>query len=117
MASIGDAVIATDCEGRVALMNPSAEALTGWPLDKAQGQLLEQVYVLISEETRSVVESSVAKALREGCIVSSFKPTRLIARDETERVIDDSAAPIRDRENQIIGVVLVFRDVTERAPD
>ncbi len=112
--SIGDAVIATDAEARVTFMNPVAEALTGWTAEDAAGVPLDTVFHIVNEATRRTVESPVAKALREGVVVGLANHTLLLARDGTERPIDDSAAPIRDEAGQVAGVVLVFRDITER---
>ncbi len=112
--SIGDAVIATDAESRVTFMNPVAEALTGWSRDEAAGEPLDTVFRIVNQDTRETVESPVARALREGVVVGLANHTLLIARDGTERPIDDSAAPIRDEAGEVAGVVLVFRDITER---
>ncbi len=114
LASIGDAVIATDTEGRITFLNPVAEALTGWPQAEAQGQPLEAVFAILHEQNRQPVESPVGKVLREGAVVGLGNHTVLTARDGTERPIDDSAAPIRDAAGRLIGVVLTFRDVTEQ---
>ncbi len=113
LASIGDAVIATDTQERITFLNPVAEALTGWPAAEAIGKPLEQVFRVIHEQTRQLIDNPIARALREGTAVGLANHTALIARDGTERPIDDSASPIRDREGQTVGVVLVFRDVTE----
>jgi PAS domain S-box-containing protein len=114
LASIGDAVIVTDRGGRVTFLNPVAEALTAWHHDDALRQPLEAVFQIINEQNRQPVESPVARVLREGTLVGLGNHTNLIARDGTERPIDDSAAPIRDSQGQVGGVVLVFRDVSER---
>ncbi len=114
LASIGDAVITTDTEGCVIGMNAVAESLTGWKLDEASGQPLALVFDIINEHTREPVESPVMRALREGVIVGLANHTILLAKDKTERPIDDSAAPIRDRTGRMFGCVLVFRDITER---
>jgi len=111
LASIGDAVITTDTEGRVTFLNPVAESLTGWTLDEATGISLESVFKIVNQETRQTVESP---ALRDGVIVGLANHTVLIAKDGTERPIDGSAAPLRNEASNIIGAVLVFRDVTER---
>jgi PAS domain S-box-containing protein len=111
--SIGDAVIATDTQGNVTFLNPVAESLTGWPAAEAAGRLLEEVFVIVNEQTRRSVENPVTKVLREGCIVGMANHTILIARDGREIPIDDSAAPIRGEGGVIAGVVMVFRDVTE----
>ncbi len=114
--SIGDAVIATDAQTRVTFMNPVAESLTGWTTEEAAGDPLDAVFHIVNEDTRSTVESPVTKALREGLIVGLANHTLLIAKDGTERPIDDSAAPIRDEAGNVAGVVLVFRDISERQP-
>jgi PAS domain S-box-containing protein len=114
LASIGDAVIATDPEGRVTFLNPVAEHLTGWPTDEARGRPLDEVFVVVNQETRRPVENPALRALREGTVVGLANHTVLTARDGTERPIDDSAAPIRDEAGVVFGAVLVFRDVTER---
>jgi two-component system, chemotaxis family, CheB/CheR fusion protein len=114
LGSIGDAVIATDIAGKVVFMNPVAESLTGWLSAEAAGVPLEQVFAIVNEGTRLPVENPVEKALRLGIIVGLANHTVLIARDGTERPIDDSAAPIRTPGGEVHGAVLVFRDVTER---
>jgi PAS domain S-box-containing protein len=114
LASIGDGVIVTDIDGKVTFANPVAQALTGWNQADAQGQSLEQVFVIVNEETRRQVENPVAKVLREGMVVGLANHTVLIARHGAEMPIDDSAAPIRDAGGKIVGVVLVFRDIAER---
>ena len=113
-ASIGDAVITTDTKGCVTYLNPVAESLTGWSLDEVRGRPLSSIFRILNEETRDVVESPVERVLRAGIIVGLANHTVLVAKDGTERPIDDSAAPIRDKEGRLIGVVMVFRDVTER---
>jgi PAS domain S-box-containing protein len=114
LQSIGDAVIATDALGRVELLNPVAEDLTGWPQLQAAGRPLDEVFVILNEETRVPVENPVATVLKENRVVGLANHTLLVARDGTARPIDDSCAPIRSENGEIIGVVLVFRDVTER---
>jgi len=114
LTSIGDAVIATDGAGRVTFLNGIAEHLSGWTQTEAQGRKVTEVLILVSEESRETVESPVDKVLRDGVIVGLANHTMLIARDGTERPIDDSAAPIRDPNGNVVGVVLVFRDVTGR---
>ncbi|HEX7450357.1 MAG TPA: PAS domain S-box protein [Pirellulales bacterium] len=114
LSSIGDAVITTDVEGRITFLNPVAQTVTGWPLGEASGLPLEAVFHIINEETRQAVENPVVKALREGVAVGLANHTLLIAKGGAERPIDDSAAPIRNLRGEVIGVVLVFRDITER---
>jgi PAS domain S-box-containing protein len=114
LASIGDAVITTDTEGRVTSLNSVAESLTGWTSQDARGVPLDRVFHIVNEQTRRAVENPAARALRDGQIVGLANHTVLIARDGTERAIDDSAAPIKDEQGHVIGCVLVFRDVTER---
>ncbi|MEO5616165.1 MAG: PAS domain S-box protein, partial [Candidatus Eisenbacteria bacterium] len=111
LASIGDAVIATDTEGRITFLNPVAQDLTGWSQADAHGQPLTTVFHVLHEETRLPAENPVSKVLREGRVVGLGNHTVLIARDGTERPIDDSAAPILDTTGSLAGVVLVFRDV------
>jgi len=112
LRSIGDGVIATDVTGRVILLNRIAERLTGWSEAEAVGRPLQEVFHIINERTREVCENPVTKVLQSGRIVGLANHTVLIAKDGTERSIADSAAPIRGREGQIFGTVLVFRDVT-----
>jgi PAS domain S-box-containing protein len=114
LQSIGDAVIVCDSSGKVTLMNPTAVAVTGWTSEQAKGQPLESVFRIINERTRETVESPVAKVLRIGNVVGLANHTLLVRRDGTEFPIDDSGAPIRDKNSEIAGVVLVFRDITER---
>jgi len=114
LSSIGDGVIATDNAGRIAFVNAIAEELTGWTLGEAAGKPVTEVFQIINEQSRNTVEDPVAKVLREGMIVGLANHTVLIRKDGTEVPIDDSGAPIRDRDGNIIGVVLVFRDITER---
>src|SRR5206468_10850823 len=95
--SIGDAVISTDANGRVTLLNPVAEQMTGWKNADAIGQPLKLVFQIINELSRKVVEDPVAKVFASGNIVGLANHTVLIAKDGRERPIDDSAAPIRDR--------------------
>ena len=114
LASIGDAVITTDRAGHITTMNGVAESLTGWTKEEATGQPLDAVFRIVNEETRQPVENPATRAMREGVVVGLANHTALIAKDGTERAIDDSAAPIRCKEGQIVGCVLVFRDVTER---
>lgn len=117
LRSIGDAVIATDSRGAVTLMNGVAEALTGWSEAEAKGRLLPEVFHIVNEQTRELVANPVDKVLATGGIVGLANHTVLMARDGREIPIDDSGAPIRGERGGIDGVVLVFRDVTERKLD
>jgi PAS domain S-box-containing protein len=114
LASIGDAVISTDAEGRVNFMNGVAEALTGWAQADALGHPLAEVFHIVNEQTRQLVENPAQRTLREGIVVRLANHTILISKNGTQRPIDDSAAPIRSADGEIVGCVLVFRDVTER---
>ncbi|MBN2573604.1 MAG: PAS domain S-box protein [Deltaproteobacteria bacterium] len=111
--SIGDAVITTDTERRVRLMNAVAEQLTGWRQDESLGQPLECVFHTVHEITGQTCESPVAKVLASGAVVELGNNLALVARDGSRRPIADSAAPIRDAAGTILGAVLVFRDTTE----
>jgi PAS domain S-box-containing protein len=113
LASIGDAVIVTDMEGRVTQMNAVAEKLTGWPLAEAAGWPLDEIFVIINEETRRPVDNPVQKVLETGGIIGLSNHTALIARDGSELPIADRGAPIKDRDGNILGVVLVFNDQKE----
>ncbi|MDP8999807.1 MAG: ATP-binding protein, partial [Myxococcota bacterium] len=117
LQSIGDAVIATDTEGRVRFMNTVAERLTAWSEADARGHMLEEVFSIFSEETRARVESPVAKVLREGAVVGLANHTVLRSRHGREIPIDDTAAPIQDPEGHCLGVVLVFRDASTEKRD
>ena len=113
LGSIGDAVMATDTAGCVTRLNPVAERLTGWAETEARGRPVAEVFRIIHEETRAPAPIPVDEVLATGEIKGLSNHTALIARDGTERAIADSAAPIRDRDGRVLGVVLVFRDVTE----
>ena len=114
LSSIGDGVITTGHAGQVLYLNPIAEQLTGWGTSEAAGKPLEQVFKIINEDSRQTVENPATKVLREGTIVGLANHTLLITKDGRERSIDDSGAPIRVNSGEMSGVVLVFRDVTER---
>ena len=111
--SIGDAVIATDVDGCVTRMNPTAQRLTGWLLKDALNQPLSEVLRLINADTRAPMASPVLLVMAHGQAIGLANDTVLIARDGREYQIADSAAPIRDARNEIVGVVLVFSDVSE----
>jgi len=114
LASIGDAVMATDVDGRITFLNGVAETLTGWSLREATGRPVQEVFHIINEHTRLTVEDPVRKVLETGLIVGLANHTVLIRKDGTEIAIDDSGAPIRDDDGKVTGAVLVFRDITER---
>ena len=113
LTSIGDAVVVTDAQGRITLLNPVAQALTGWGAE-ALGHPLDTVFRIVNETTREPMENPASKVLRLGTIVGLANHTVLIAKDDSELSIDDSGAPIRDTRGRIVGVVLVFRDITDR---
>ncbi len=110
---IGDGVITTNADGLTTLLNPMAEALTGWRHEEARGKSISEVFRIINEETRQSVENPVERVLSEGIVVGLANHTVLIARDGKEYPIADSGAPIRDETGKVIGTVLVFRDHTE----
>jgi len=111
--SIGDAVIATDAESQVTLLNPAAELLTGWTNAQANGRKVEDIFHIINKETRQPATIPVAAVLAHGTIQGLANHTVLIARDGSERDIADSCAPIRDNDGHVVGSVLVFRNVSE----
>lgn len=114
LSSIGDAVIVTDSQGRVTFLNPVAAALTGWSESEALGKASTEVFQIVNEYTRQAVENPVTRVIREGTVAGLANHTLLIARDGVARPIDDSGAPIRHPQGHLLGVVLVFRDITER---
>jgi PAS domain S-box-containing protein len=114
LRSIGDGVITTDTAGRVALLNRAAEEMTGWSQEEAAGKPFDEVFRIIHEKSGERCPSPVERVLASVGVVELASHTVLIARDGRERVIADSGAPIRDRESRLVGVVLVFRDITEK---
>ena len=114
LTSIGDAVIATDGEGRITFLNPVAESLTGWKAEEAAGQPIQCVFRIVNEQIGQAAEEPVARVLREGCTVELANHTALVTKDGRTVPIEDSAAPILGAAGQVIGVVLVFHDVTEK---
>lgn len=112
--SIGDGVIATDINGNITRINPIAQVLTGWSLEDAQGKPLTQIFKIINAQTHGSVLNSVEKVLETGKIVGLANHTILISKNGNQYQISDSAAPIYNLNKKIIGVVLVFRDVTEK---
>ena len=114
LLSIGDGVLATDAQGRITFMNPVAEALTGWTSAQARQKPVGEVFHIIDERTRKLTPSPVDRVLRDGVVAALANHTLLLRRDGVEIPIDDSAAPIRDEKGRMSGVVLVFRDVSEK---
>ncbi len=114
LSSIGDAVISTDVEGCVTFMNRVAESLTGWGEADAMGRSLTDIFQILNEESRQPVENPALRALTSVTIVGLANHTILIAKDGTEWPIDDTAAPIRSEQGEVLGAVLVFRDISER---
>jgi PAS domain S-box-containing protein len=114
LASIGDGVIATDISGKVTFMNTVAQDLTGWKMAEVDQKPVSEVFNIVNETTRQKAENPVDKVLRLGTICSLANHTILIRKDGTEISIDDSGAPIKDAVGATSGVVLVFRDITER---
>ena len=111
--SIGDAVIATDANGCVTLLNPLAIKLTGWSFAEAEGRQVDEIFHIINEETREPSVVPVRAALTRGAVQGLANHTILVARDGSECAIADSCAPIRERTGEVVGAVLVFRNVTE----
>jgi PAS domain S-box-containing protein len=114
LASIGDAVITTDVDARITNLNPMAEVLTGWSNAEAVGRPLDSVFRIVNEASRQTVESPAARALRDGLIIGLGTHTVLIAKDGSERPIEDSASAIRCAQGEVVGCVLIFRDITQR---
>ncbi len=114
LRSIGDAVVTTNAAGEVVLLNPVAERLMGWTTAEAQGLALTEVFQIFNEQTSAPAENPVARVLRERVVVGLANHTVLRARDGRETPIEDSAAPILDDAGEVQGVILVFRDVTEK---
>ena len=113
LESIGDAVVATDASAEVTFVNQVAAGIMGRPIEDIQGRPLADVFKIVNEGTRLAVESPVDRVIREGLVVGLANHTVVIRPDGTEVPIDDSAAPIRDRDGRLLGVVLVFRDISE----
>ncbi len=114
LRSIGDGVITTDIEGKIVLINKVAEELTGWTHSEAKGLPLTTAFNIIHEITRKPLENPVELVLSSGKQIELANNTILVSRDKTERIIADSGSPIKDKDNTTIGVVLVFRDMTEK---
>lgn len=114
LSSMGDAVLSTDAEGHVTSMNPVATTLTDWTPDEAAGRPLEDVVHIVNEQTRLAVENPVKSVLTTGRSIGLASHSLLIAKNGKERFIEGNASPIRDPKGSIGGVVLIFRDATER---
>lgn len=114
LRSIGDGVITTDINGRVTMLNTVAEQLTGWSQGDAAGKPLHTIFRIVNEKTKEPCDNPAKKVINTGKIIGLANHTALIARNGSMRSIADSGAPIRDRDGRVIGVVLVFRDVTEK---
>ena len=112
LASIGDGVVSCDADGKVELMNPIAQELTGWLESQARGRPIGEVFHIINETTRQPVENPVTKVQRLNRVVAIANHTVLIRKDGSELSIDDSGAPIRNKAGELTGVVMVFRDIT-----
>jgi PAS domain S-box-containing protein len=114
LSSIGDAVITTDTAARITFLNPVAETMTGWTTAEARGKPLDDIFRIVNEQTGEKAEAPVARVLLSGRVVGLANHTALVRRDGTAVAIEDSAAPIRNAEGEISGVVMVFHDVTAR---
>jgi PAS domain S-box-containing protein len=114
LSSIGDAVIATDIKGSVNFINPTAEALTGWTMAESADKPLDKIFHIINEETREPVESPFSVVKRRVSVVGLANHSMLITKDGREVPIEDSGAPIKDDAGKMIGVIIVFHDVSER---
>ena len=114
LASVGDAVIATDLVSKIMFMNGVAEEITGWTMAEASLKPIKEIFNIVNEQTRLEVEDPVSKVLEKGLIVGLANHTVLIRKDRSEVPIDDSGAPIRDKDGKTTGVVLIFRDISER---
>ena len=114
LRSIGDGVITTDLEGKVVLINRVTEQLTGWSQQEAIGQPVERIFKIINEESGEPCKSPVTEVLASGLAVEQTTNTGLVAKDNNHYSVENSGSPIFNRRGIIVGVVLVFRDVTEK---
>src|SRR5262249_19201010 len=114
LGSIGDAVIATDEAGRIAFLNEVAARLTGWPIDEAGGRPLGEVFRLVPQSEHSALESPGPRAMRAGRTAGPTSSALLVDRSGKEIPVEDTAAPIRSRSGETLGVVLAFRDVSQK---
>jgi PAS domain S-box-containing protein len=113
LASIADGFISTDIDGRVVVLNKKAEELTGWKQDEAIGKPLPDVFNIVNQKNQKRCENPVERILQDGHVIGLANHTVLVAKDGTERVVSDNGAPIQDKDGNILGVVLVFRDIAE----
>jgi PAS domain S-box-containing protein len=114
LSSIGDGVIVTDAAGTVAFMNPVAESPTNWSNVEAKGRTVSEIFAIVNESTRAAVENPVTKVIASGVAAQLANHTVLLARDGAQIFIDDSAVPIKGENGEVFGVVLVFRDISEK---
>lgn len=114
LQSIGDAVITTDADGHVTWLNPIAERMTGWLNAEALGRPVASVFHIVHETTRAIAENPIAVCLQQGTVAGLASNTVLVSRSGEEYGIEDSASPIRNAGGEMLGVVLVFHDVTEQ---
>ena len=114
LASIGDAVVATDAEGRITFTNPVADVLSGWSSESALGRSIDEVLIFCGEETGLKIENPIWETLRSGNVVGLANHTILVSKDGKHLPVDDSASPIKDADGRVIGSVLVFRDISGR---
>ncbi len=114
LRSIGDGFITTDVDGKVLMINKVAERLTGWSAEQAVGRKLLEVFNILNERTRKPCNNAIERIIETGAVVGTASQTLIVSREGTERLIENSASPIRDRNNRKVGVVIVFRDVTEK---
>jgi PAS domain S-box-containing protein len=114
LRSIGDAVLTCNAAGRITFLNPAAEALTGWSMEEALNQPIQQVFRIVDEQTQEPAEDVVARVLRESRTVASSQPALFLTREARPVPIEECAAPIRDAAGNVNGVVLVFHDVSEK---
>ena len=111
--SIGDGVLSTDIEGKITFLNTVAERMTGWGREEAFGRLLGEVFRIINKSTGETARDPLQFALQQDRTVGLTANSMLVRRDGLETAIEDSAAPVRDREGRVVGAVIVFRDVGE----
>lgn len=114
LISIGDAMIATDVDGFITFMNPAAEFFTGWTQEQALGEFAGRVLNLVHEETKEAIDNPILAALCQGDTITLPNCTMLLSRDGTERPVGDSASPIRNRDGEIVGGVMVFQDMSDQ---